>query len=157
MRLLGKESLLSERQARKRRTYNTRLIKRAYSYSIDEICELFDIHPNTVRSWIRDGLEPIDGNRPTLIHGSALTAFLKDRQSGRKRACRRGELYCCSCRSPQRPWERLVDVEFLTPDRLLLKAICGQCGSRMNRIGSRSKRAEYEELFDIQTVTERSL
>ena len=153
----GMESLLSERQARRSRTYNTRLVRRAYSYSINEICELFGIHSNTVRSWIRGGLEPIDGNRPTLIHGSILTAFLKERQSSRKRACRPGEFYCCSCRSPQRPWERLVGVEILTPDRLLLKAVCGQCASRMNQLGSRSKWAKYEELFDIQTVTERSL
>ncbi len=142
---------------RKSRTYNTRLIKRNYSYYIDEICDLFGVHPNTVRSWIKDGLMPNDDSRPALVHGSTLKAFLTERQSVRKRACRPCQIYCCGCRTPRRVWDNLVDIEILTNGRLMLKAICARCERPINQFGSRSKQAEYEEHFDIQTITERSI
>jgi len=78
----------------KKRTYNTRLIKRDYSYFVCEIADLFDLHPQAVRRWITAGLAIIDERRPFLIHGRDLIAFLNERQSQRKQPCAADELYC---------------------------------------------------------------
>jgi hypothetical protein len=34
------------------------------SYSVEEVSRLFGIHKNTVGNWLRQGLSPIDGERP---------------------------------------------------------------------------------------------
>ena len=64
------------RRARKR-TYNTRLVKRDYPYFLREIADLFSVHPNAVRHWIRAGLAVVDDRRPLLINGGDLIDFLK--------------------------------------------------------------------------------
>jgi hypothetical protein len=46
---------------------NPRLAKIHRSYSVEEIARLFEIHKNTVRAWLRQGLQAIDGSRPTVV------------------------------------------------------------------------------------------
>jgi hypothetical protein len=50
---------------------NPRLVKLHRSYTVEQIARLFDIHKNTVRAWVKQGLQPIDGQRPALFHGPA--------------------------------------------------------------------------------------
>ncbi|MGH6926058.1 MAG: hypothetical protein ACRED5_20215 [Propylenella sp.] len=141
----------------KKRTYNTRLIRRDYSYEVRELVELFGLHPNTVRLWLRQGLRSIDAHRPTLIHGSDLIDFLGGRQTRRRRPCQLNEFFCCGCRRPTPPWENLVDIEIRDDRRLVLKAVCSECGSALNRIGSVRKIEEYRGAFEIQATTDRRL
>ena len=62
------------------RTPNHRLVKVHRSYSVEEISSLLGVHKNTVRAWLKQGLPPIDGRRPTLVHGPTLIRLLKDRR-----------------------------------------------------------------------------
>lgn len=73
-------SVFSRPSRRKSRTYNLRLIRRDYSYMIQEIAELFSLHPNAVRRWVKNGLRTIDSHRPQLIHGTDLIEYLDRRQ-----------------------------------------------------------------------------
>ncbi len=140
-----------------RRTHNVRLIKTDWTYTVDEISQLFSVHPNAVRRWIKAGLETIDTSRPILIHGSDLRAFVTNRQKARKQKCSEGEFYCCRCRAPRRPWENLVDLVPVPPSKVMLKAICSECSTKMHRAGTLRKRPEYERVFDIQTGLEERL
>lgn len=142
---------------RKRRTYNPRMIKRDFSYTIEEVAALFCLHQNSVRLWLKDGLQPIDAGRPTLIHGSNLIEFVRDRQAARKHPCGPNDFYCCRCRQARRAWENLVDLENRPGGKVLLKAICDVCFGGLNKIGSQSKLEEYRRLFEIQTVTDERL
>ena len=142
---------------RRKRTFNTRLIRQSYSYEINEVADLFGIHPNSVGIWLREGLVSIDGHRPTMIHGSDLADFVNRRQAARKRSCRPTEFYCCRCRLPKARWENLVDVEIQDERRLILKAVCSECGGALNRIGTVKKLEEYRTLFEIQATTDRRL
>ena len=82
---------------------NARRVKLHRSYSVEEAARLLRVHKNTVRTWIKTGLQPIDERRPTLILGRELARFLHDRrQRGRKR-CQPGQLYCVRCRAPKDP------------------------------------------------------
>ena len=49
------------------RTYNTRLIKRASTYTPDEVAGLYNVHINSVRQWMASGLSPIDEKRPHIL------------------------------------------------------------------------------------------
>ncbi len=70
----------------KRRSYNARLIKRL-SYTIREIADLFGIHPQAARRWIKADLRTIDDSKPFLVHGGDLIDFLSERKSSRKQTC----------------------------------------------------------------------
>ena len=59
-----------------------RLIKRDYGYFISEIADLFHLHPNAVRRWIKAGLRTVDNQRPVLVHGGDLIdSWRSDRRS----------------------------------------------------------------------------
>jgi hypothetical protein len=141
----------------KKRTDNWRLFQQDFSYEIGEIAELFDLHPNTVRQWLADGLPTIDDRRPTMVHGTDLIEFIRNRQSKRKRTCRPDEMFCCRCRAPQRPWENIVDIEIESDRRLRLKGLCSTCEAPLNRLGATPRLEEYRALFNVQTITDRRL
>ena len=71
---------------------NYRLVKIHRTYSVEEIARLFDKHKNTVRKWLKEGLQPIDKSRPVLALGSVLVAFFKARRMAAKRPCARSPL-----------------------------------------------------------------
>jgi len=49
---------------------------------VEEVSRLFGIHKNTVRNWLRQGLAPIDVQRPTVIRGDdgdkLIAIYLRD-------------------------------------------------------------------------------
>lgn len=118
---------------KKRKRYNTHRIKLSYSYTVQEICELFGLHKNTVRFWIKNGLQPIDSTRPILIHGAVLKAFLDAKQKKRKQKCAFNQCYCFKCRCPQESTDRLANLTFKTDKIAHLSANCAVCNTLMNR------------------------
>jgi hypothetical protein len=67
---------------------NPRRIKLHRNYSVEEVATLFRIHKNTVRHWLKQGLQPIDDQRPTLIRGPELVRFITERRKRLKQKCR---------------------------------------------------------------------
>lgn len=136
---------------RKRRTYNTRLIRRDHSYTIQEVAELFVVHKNAVSRWLKSGLTPIDRSRPVLIHGSTLINYLDGQKAKRRATCQPDEFYCFSCRAPRQPFGRMVDILPRNAKLVSLVAICADCGTAMRRVGSTKKQAIYCQLFETAT------
>lgn len=142
---------------KKKRKYNTNLIKDTLSYSIYDIASLFGNHRATVRQWIKEGLPLIDNHKPFLVLGSDLKEFIKKRQGNRKTKCNPNEFYCCKCRKPRTSWENLVDLKILNERRLLIIGICSQCDTRMNKLSSLKKLDEIKEIFAVQTIHNQNL
>jgi hypothetical protein len=136
----------------KRRTYNTRRIRLTVSYSIQEAAELFGLHKNAVSRWIKNGLPVIDSHKPYLIQGSELVAYLKRKQTGRKRACKPDEFYCCKCRAPRQAWGGMVDLQCRNQSKVMLSGLCAECSTPVCRMGSARKVALYEKIFITQTI-----
>lgn len=139
------------------RTYNTRLIKPDFSYSTREIAGLFSLHKNAVLRWIGDGLPLIDEQKPYLIHGSALVAFLNKRQADRKRSCQADEFFCCKCRAARPAAGKAVDIVFRNDIKLDLRGRCAVCATIVRRVGSVKKLTEYQKIFVIQTMQGRHI
>lgn len=137
---------------KKKRTYNTRLIKSTRSYTVQAIADLYDLHPNAVDRWFKAGLPRIDEKKPQRAHGTELIAFLKAKQSSRKRPCQPNELYCCKCRKSQPAWENTVDLIILNPKRLNITGLCAVCNRPAFRGGAVKKIPEYQKTFNVQTV-----
>lgn len=148
---------ISKSQRAKKRTYNTRLIKRAYSYYVSEIADLFGLHPNAVRRWTKVGLVAVDARRPSLFYGGDLIEFLETRQARRKQKCAIDEFYCFRCRRPRHPRFGCINVEIRSETRLDLSGVCDTCGTRMHRAGSVARLKEYRKAFTLCTLGERRI
>ena len=112
---------------------NWRLVKTHRSYAVEEIAQLFGVHKNTVRTWLKNGLESIDRRRPTLVQGRELVKFLRDRQSKSKTPLSPSHLYCVRCRAGRRPAGNMADYRPMTPMTGNLSGICPECDTIMNR------------------------
>lgn len=140
--------------AKKRRTYNTRSIKRNLSYSIQEISELFGLHENAVLRWVKDGLSIIDQKKPYLINGQELADYLDLKQTKRRTKLKPDEFHCCKCRAPRKAWENQVDILIKNQSKLIISGLCCVCETIIHRLGSMRKLEEYQKIFSIQTIQE---
>jgi hypothetical protein len=112
---------------------NPRLSKIHRNYSVEDISRLFTIHKNTVRNWLREGLKPIDIQRPTLIQGGELRRFLAERRARAKRACGPGRIYCLPCRSAKVPAGKIADCIPTSDTTGTLQGICPDCNRMIYR------------------------
>jgi len=112
---------------------NPRRVKIHRNYTVDEAARLFRVHKNTVRTWLKCGLQPIDNRRPVLIHGHQLSGFLYARRNRARERCKPGQFYCVRCRAPKASAARLADYLPITPSSGNLRGICIDCGTRMYR------------------------
>ena len=118
------------------RRYNWRRVKVHRSYTVEEAARLFRVHKNTVRDWLRSGLQSIDGRRPVLILGRHLASFLYKRREHKRQRCGPGQLYCFRCRAPRTSAAQRVDYLSVTASSGNLRARCSECGTRMYRRAS---------------------
>lgn len=107
-----------------RRHPNPRHAKIHRNYSVEEIARLFGIHKNTVRSWLKQGLQAIDSQRPTLVVGRELSRFLYEWRKTTKQSCGPGRIFCIACRSPKVPAGQMADC---IPTSATSEALCGIC------------------------------
>lgn len=128
---------------------NPNLAKTHYSYSVAEVAELFNVHPHTVRIWIKQGLVVIDKMRPVLIQGLALREFLKERNGKQKRPCAVNEIYCVSCRIPQVPAGDMVDYFPSDESKGCLTGLCPKCERVINRFASLSSIEQIKRKLDV--------
>lgn len=134
---------------KRKRCYDTRRIKREYSYTLQEIAKLYGIHKNAVRQWIKRGLQKIDKQKPLLIHGSALFSFLKAQQKKRKSTLNANEFYCLKCRVPRVAYENAVDIVIRNNTQLSIQGLCSECETPLRRVGRVSRIPDYEKAFFV--------
>ena len=112
---------------------NPRLAKIHRTYNVEEAARLHGVHKNTVRTWLRAGLRPIDGKRPTLIVGAELRRFLTAQRAARKRPTPNGMIYCLGCRQPRQPAGQMADYVARTATSGDLVGICPVCEKMLYR------------------------
>ena len=112
---------------------NPRLAKIHHDYSVEDLSRLFAIHKNTVRNWIREGLEPIDDQRPTLFRGPELRRFLAERRARSKRNCGPGRIYCLPCRAPKVPSGKIAELVLKGDTTGTIRGICPACNRMIYR------------------------
>ncbi len=118
---------------------NHRLVKIHRNYTVEEMVQLLGKHKNTVRNWLRDGLEVIDDRRPALVLGSILVDFLKKRRGRNKLTLKPGEIYCVRCRGAVNPAGGMADCVEVTDAIGNLRGICPRCDLLIHRRVSLAK------------------
>jgi hypothetical protein len=112
---------------------NPNLAKIHRNYTVEEVANLFTVHKNTVRSWIKEGLVLNDSKRPILILGSSLRDFLQAKRESAKRKCLPHEIYCLRCKTPKRPAENMVDFKVINSSVGCLIGLCPSCNTVINK------------------------
>ena len=112
---------------------NPRLAKIHRSYSVDEMARLFNVHKNTIRNWFKQGLQAIDGQRPTVARGEEVRSFLADRRARTKQACGPGRIFCLPCRAPKVPALEMVEYVATSDANGTLRGICPDCDRMIYR------------------------
>lgn len=112
---------------------NPRLAKIHRTYAVDELARLFGTHRNTIRNWMKRGLQPLDSRKPLLFKGDEVRAFLEAQAKGRKTKTPPGMIYCVGCRRPQEPDGGMVDCVPLRGAVGDLQGLCPACGALMHR------------------------
>lgn len=129
---------------------NPRLAKIHRSYTVQETAQLFRVHRNTVREWLRQGLPVCDDSRPLLILGRDLGDFLRAKRARGKRPCQPGEIYCVRCREPQMPAVGMADYQPLTRTSGNLVGLCPRCGGLIYRRVNLARLALAQGSLDVR-------
>jgi hypothetical protein len=132
---------------------NPRLAKIHRSYSVDEMTRLFSVHKNTIRSWLKQGLAAIDGQRPTVARGEEIRRFLTDRRARAKQVCGPGRIFCLPCRAPKVPAGKMAECVATSNATGTLRGICPDCDRMIYRTVNPQKIAAVRGDLDV-TVTQ---
>jgi hypothetical protein len=128
---------------------NPNLAKIHRNYTVEEVANLFAVHKNTVRLWIKDGLATNDNKRPILILGSNLKDYLQAKKKSNKRKCLPFEIYCVRCRLPQLPAENMVDYEPINCTNGRLIGLCPSCHGIINKYFNIAQLEQIQDKLDI--------
>jgi hypothetical protein len=128
---------------------NPNLAKIHRNYTVEEVANLFSVHKNTVRLWVKDGLATNDNKKPMLILGSNLKYYLQAKRKSKKRKCLPFEIYCVRCRLPQVPAENMVDYEPINCSMGRLIGLCPSCSGIINKYFNIAKLEQIQGKLDI--------
>ena len=137
---------------RKKRTYNTRLIRATWPYTVQEVSALFKVHKNAPLRWLKEGLQANGDGRPYLIRGDELMRFLRARQQGKKHCCKLREFFCFKCRVPREAYLNIADIIIESPYRFRVKALCAVCTTNVSKVQNIQKLAEIRTCFHLQQL-----
>lgn len=141
------------------RRYNTRIIRLNYSYTLQEISNLYGNHIRTVRAWIKEGLPNIEGLYPYLVKGRELKEFLSKRQLKQKVKLEAGQFYCTRCKTARNAQNNQVKLVYSGKTigkgikDFTIQGICEICWTKINRFSNENKLEEIKQTFDITEIT----
>ena len=122
---------------------NIRLIRVRRSYSVTEIAALFKVHQQTVRTWHKAGMKPIEeSEKPLLFLGRDIQQFLQKRRASKRRRLNNDQFYCARCKEARQ--SHRADVQIINTGRLLgrgkrsiqFRGKCSICSATVYRFGS---------------------
>ena len=121
--------------------YSLSKVRARTAYTAIEIAFLLGIDRRTTLRWVKEGLPLIDPQeKPRLILGSDLKAFLKAKREAKQVELQWNEYYCFTCRKAVLA-KRGTEEEKKTgkkiginnKDQTILFGICKECGGSLAR------------------------
>ena len=125
-------------------------IKAKKSYSVDELAYAADVSPQTVRSWLKAGMQRMDGGRPTLIMGFQALDYLAARKRDAKQPMALGQFFCLRCKTPKAALGGMADYVATSPKGGRLKALCADCECQCNLNISATDLPALRKILDVE-------
>lgn len=124
--------------------YHLRKLVSKRCYSTEEIAAALNIHVQTVRSWRKKGLQPIDpDSSPFLYLGAEVRSFLSELMNQNKVKLKDNELYCLKCRKGVQPTSITKKDRGVTIGKgkksILLNGECPECKSKLRKFSSQKE------------------
>jgi hypothetical protein len=130
--------------------YNSNLVKKHRSYNVEQICVLFKnkkLHAQTLRSWVNSGELEVISNKPILIYGEVLKAFLKARNSNHKKTLDFDQFKCIKCKEIGSPVDKNISVYRNKNGSFRAAGICPVCKHVNNRFYKKNEEQKLEKTF----------
>ena len=124
-------------------------VKALRSYTVEEAAQTVGATPQTVRTWIRQGLPALTDQRPMLIMGWWLKDFLARAEASRRRPLRIGEFFCFSCKRARTAAMGMADYVPRSANHGLLRAFCAACEGTCTRVISASSLPAWTAIYGI--------
>lgn len=139
-----------------------RRLRTKYSYSLKQLYEKFDIHPQTIRSYMKDEARPLAviSKNPILVFSETLKQYFSEDVKSKKVPLAEYEFYCMSCKKKQMPFDNIISKTQINDNVLSLKGLCPICFSMMNKFQSAKglnnvlpllKSVSLEKLYIVQS------
>jgi len=123
--------------------YNTKIISRRRSYTIQEIERLLGVNRKTCGRWIKyEGLKVVEENTsPLLIIGAELVYFIKMRREKSKISIKENEFLCFKCHKAVRAKkgsEKTIKagnkIGKENKEQLKKVGVCENCNTKLNKL-----------------------
>lgn len=132
------------------RRASPRLVKTHRNYTCHEAAKLLGVNKRTVAAWIKSGgLPALTDQRPFLILGSDLKAYLEKRRAP-KAKCLPHQCYCFTCHTPRDPAFDELEYYAKTPKQGHLRALCEVCSTTMNKGASPATLKAIDTQYSVQ-------
>lgn len=138
------------------RKFNIRMITSKKSYTIEEIADLFNIHPVSISRWFTEGLKKIDDKHPSLVFGEDLINFLSLKKQLNKHPCEDNQLFCVKCQEPRQSRNNTVCIK-VNDSRTIIVGSCEICGTKMNKAISPKKIDFYQQILTVVEIHTKDL
>lgn len=135
-----------------RRLHNPAKARGDDVYSISEVARRYNVEEQTVRNWLKEGLETVVGATRILIRGAALNAFHAARNERARQPMTETQFLCLRCHVPREPASGSVIGATQEAPSLRLEARCGICDGPMFRAWSRSAAAALQARSNLCAV-----
>jgi hypothetical protein len=122
--------------------YSLSKIRFKSAYTPKEASALLEVNRKTILRWVKEGLPLLDPKqKPRLIMGKDLKAFIKAKREASQVKLRPNEYYCLACRKPveAKPHTQMVEktgkkIGKLNRDQEILYAKCKECSRKIARL-----------------------
>lgn len=139
-----------------KRNYKIKLIKHRHSYTFEEISNVLNIHPRTIQTWKKEGLNVIDSTKPYLVMGYDLKEFLNKKLQSRKIKLESNQFYCTKCRNAVSSKLNQVKLKITgktigkdAHQETVITGKCETCGTKLNRFSHSGKIDEIKQNFIV--------
>jgi len=133
-----------------KRNHNLRKLKSKKCYSTQELADTLGTHPQTVRSWRKNGLQPIDdSSHNSLYLGSVVQAHLKKQMDSRRMKLAPNEFYCLGCHAKTTSLQTTVILQNKlvgkNKDSIRIEGKCIACGKKVNKFDAQEPNKSVTE------------
>ena len=126
-----------------------RRLRSALTYTVPELARACGVTEQTVRNWLKDDLEALTTQRPTLIIGDSAKEYLNARRARKKQPTAPDELYCMSCKAPRKMFEGMVALIKKSGQTPRIEGFCETCETVCSRMVRRTDIPALSKVFQI--------
>lgn len=128
---------------------STHRVKKHRLYSYEEAGAALCVTPRTVRSWRASGLQVMTSHVPHYILGAELIRYLEEKRTKKSAKMSNEEMFCFTCKAPQKPLWGMVDYIPITDVRGRFKGLCEACEGDLQRFVGRRDLGKFGQFYDI--------